>query len=369
MIIRWGTAGTAPLANYPLVGLSPFRGAYGDPATVRGASSINTKVIMYKAGPDMRDKGVGSVRPTQAVRFDCDTGISWNEASAHDAANPSDKWITTTNGTTPLTNAYGQGAQNYCGNIGKVSYQAQWCANVLEQVQAEGWDGIFVDNVAIQQPQGWPFELSTQAAWRAAMLSFAQYVGPYFKSRGYIVCFNANYFISLDSTSDDGTGLQGWWASLGNSATILWNEYSLQTSTTDGYARLTGTNWDQWWQNRYVLISQAQSQGAMGVVASNTTSIDVAVARYHRGSSLLDWNGQGVSSCYDAGYPFSASLWTASQSFALGMPVGTKTTVSGCYLRQFTNGWVAVNPTATSQTVSVGGTNRTIASGDAYIGV
>ena len=58
----------------------------------------------------------------------CRTGITYQQAAAHDSANPSDRWILRDSAGRPIPNrAY---AHVYLANVGSASYQRQWATNV-----------------------------------------------------------------------------------------------------------------------------------------------------------------------------------------------------------------------------------------------
>jgi hypothetical protein len=61
-------------------------------------------------------------------------------------------------------------------------------------------------------------------------------------------------------------------------------------------------------------------------------------------------------------FRYDRSLTTLNPywSVNIGDPVGSYANVNGVYERQFSNGWVYVNPTTTTVTVDLGGSYRTL---------
>lgn len=368
MIIRQSTeTDFSTIGQYGVVELSSY--LYSAVPVIKAAFP-NCKVFFYKAASDCFDEGVGAQVPSLATRMQSRSGVTYNEILAHDAANPGDKWALTTNGSSPATPYFGF-AGVYGGNIGKASFRQQWVTRVLEKFANEPlWDGVFVDNVTIQQPLGWPFELPNQTVWTTAMRDFCALAGPAVRGVGKKFSCNTNYFIAGDPSSDDGTGVVGWWNQIAQYVDVLFNEFPMQAPSDPGTLRLQGAGYPFSWDTWQSLVKVAQDLGSMGVLNINCHGSQGGVlnsrhVRYGRASAMLDWNGNGL--CFSVDY-FGSQPWSGPVALALGQPVGARTQSNGIHMRQFQLGWVAVNPTTTTRTATVGSTSRTIASGDAYLG-
>ena len=67
-------------------------------------------------------------------------------------------------------------------DVGNPAYQAKWLSNVLADVQAGGWDGVFMDDT--DADMGWHLngrtiaQVPDAASWRAATRSMLATVGP-----------------------------------------------------------------------------------------------------------------------------------------------------------------------------------------------
>ena len=83
----------------------------------------------------------------------CRTGITYQQAAAHDSANPSDPWILRDSAGKPITST--SYAHNYLANVGSASYQQQWATNVIGAAKRLGFDGTTLDNVSANI-SGWP---------------------------------------------------------------------------------------------------------------------------------------------------------------------------------------------------------------------
>ena len=78
-------------------------------------------------------------------------------------------------------------------DFGSPAYQAQWLANVKADALANGWDGVFMDNVMDNTNYGTPASYPTPAATQAAMLSMVKVVGPGLRAAGITNIGNLGY--------------------------------------------------------------------------------------------------------------------------------------------------------------------------------
>lgn len=370
MLIRQSVeSNVADCGNYGLVELSSYR--YSDVATIKAAHP-DCKVIAYKAASDCFDEGWGNTLPNLATRLQSRSAVTYNEILDHDLGNPSDKWVMTSDGSSPITPWFGF-SNVYGGNIGKESFQQRWLERVLEKFENEpDWDGVFVDNVMIQQPGGWPAELPSQAAWTNAMADFIAYVGPGVQAEGKIFGCNTTYFISGDGASDTGVGIQGWWETIAPYVTFLLMEHPLQKAYPEtDFLKLQGAGYPFSWDGYQALVGLAQDAGCIGVLNVNLNGnqgnvLDSDHVRYVRASALLDWDGTGM--CFSIDFGGSSSPWAGPVATDLGQPIGARGETSGLHWRHFDNGYAIVNPTGSQITATIGGQSRTIDSGDGYLG-
>ena len=79
-------------------------------------------------------------------------------------------------------------------DVGNPGYQAAWLSNVLADLRAGGWDGVFMDDT--NADMGWHLggrtiaRYPTSAAWRAATRSMLAKVGPALISAGFLAVPN-----------------------------------------------------------------------------------------------------------------------------------------------------------------------------------
>src|SRR5205809_6711729 len=117
--------------------------------------------------------------------------------------------------------------------------------------------------------------------------------------------------------------------------------------------------WYHHWNGWESVVAHTQSLGLESWPASYFSQTELSQCRYLRGSYLLEWNGRG--SIMTMPWSGSTDNWNACTAVDLGLPLGAKYQVAtGVWRRDFTTGYVIVNPTWSA--VTVGGVS--IPSGD-----
>ena len=119
--------------------------------------------------------------------------------------------------------------------------------------------------------------------------------------------------------------------------------------------------WYNHWDGWQSVQAYAQSKGLEFWPAVYVAQTELSQCRYLRGSYLLDWNGKGTIMLTSWN---GTDFWNTCTATDLGFPNGAKyQPVAGVWERQYTRGYVIVNPT--KSTVTVG--TDTIPSGDAIL--
>jgi hypothetical protein len=188
-------------------------------------------------------------------------------------------------------------------------------------------------------------------------------VGAALKAAGYFVGVNAKAYIPGDSASDDGTLSKQWIDRYAPYVTASMIEYWQQRQDTHTVF-LSGDNaWDHHWGGWEAVMAYAQSKGLGFIPACYVSSTELVQTRFLRGSYLLEWNGSARGAILMTGWT-SSDFWNSAMAFNPGQPTAAKYQVApGVWRRDFTGGYVIVNPTGGA--VSVGGT--TIPAGDAVL--
>jgi hypothetical protein len=271
--------------------------------------------------------------------------------------------------------AYTAGGNGLLTNPGNVSYQNATKTKILNFLAANpGMDGIFFDNFVMDwrgfgvgnypvYDQNNHLLWSSPADFQAAQISFIKNVGAALKAAGYMVIVNARGCISGSNGCDDGSLTRQWLAQYYPYVTGLMVEYSLQRADTHTVFLSGDNQWDHHWDGWQSVEADAQSKGVGYYPLSYASSTELAQTRYFRGSFLLEWNGSLGSLLFGC-WSNTTDNWNAEMAKDLGQPVGSKYQVAtGVWRRDFSNGYVIVNPTASA--VVLGGVS--IPSGDAVL--
>jgi hypothetical protein len=348
-VLRLGEAasvGTSNLPKYSYVILAPHKYTYI--AQIKAASP-STKVVGYKSAVALSE-GCGSLVDT------CVSGITYEQALAHDAANPGDPWV--------LRDASGKSIVRpsasylHLANVGSASYQRQWLTNVLNAYARLGFDGPYLDDL-LAQVSGWsngvyPTLYPSDSAWETAMTSFIAYVGPQLKGRGKYVLANTYKFGPAD-----GSATVAWWKKVGSYVSAMQREYWVQNPNS--LSQMYDTNpccWTGHWEKWLLLADAAKSVGADFFALHAGASTDTRAMMYGKASFLLVWGGAG------GGFIFNprdnVDPWNPAWTTNVGTPLGARYQVGVGWRRDYSAGTALVNPNAFSaQTYNLGGSYLT----------
>jgi hypothetical protein len=262
-------------------------------------------------------------------------------------------------------------------NIGNVSFQNDLKQRILNLFALQPWiDGVYFDSVADSVAQfgaSYPvYDQNNNLLWsndtdyQKAQLSFLANVAAALKARGYVVGVNARGGLTNNSGNDNGDVAKWWMNQYAPYVTAAMIEYWHQVDCCGVEHQVTLSGSDAWykhWDEWQSVQTYAQSKGLeFWPVDYIAQSGEDAQCRFLRGSYLLDWNGKGSQMFWS--WVANADFWNSCTAADLGFPSGAKyQPVAGVWQRQYTRGYVIVNPTAS--TVTVG--SDTIRSGDGIL--
>jgi hypothetical protein len=141
------------------------------------AANPNVKVLMYKNLSGMTDR-----QPSGFVSG----GVATQDAAAHP------EWFLLNTSGRRFTSRYFNWI--WIADVGSASYQQKWADNVLGEIAADGWDGVFMDDT--NPTMSWHYDVNriakypTDAAWQAATRSALVAIGARFRSAGKLVVPN-----------------------------------------------------------------------------------------------------------------------------------------------------------------------------------
>lgn len=238
---------------------------------------------------------------------------------------------------------------SYVGDVGHPSYQAAWCANVHALLTQWGADGLYVDdtNINIGYMNGIPAKYPDNASRKAAELSFVQFVGSYFRSRGIYIAYNTSAYLTGTVAENDGSADLAWIQLIAPYADGIMQEYfqwhdSIATQNGGDGRRYFGT--DAWWKHweGWQPIATYLTANNKDLLALNY-SLDPAQRDYAHASFLIDFNGTNGAFFGLAGK--TTDPWnTTYAKFPLGAALGPKTQNGNRWERQFQKGLLWVDP-------------------------
>jgi putative glycosyl hydrolase-like family 15 (GHL15) protein len=292
------------------------------------AANPGLKVLMYKNLSGMTERTSSGF---------VSGGVATQDAAAHP------EWF--------LLNTSGQRfTSRYFGwvwiaDVGSASYQRQWADNVLGEIAAGGWDGVFMDDT--NPTMSWHYDVNriakypTDAAWQAATRSALVSIGSRFRSAGKLVIPNFSNQKSFPTVIKDWMGLVDGGL----------NEQFLKWGTTqNGPETYDPTDY---WELQLRQMKEAEAAGKYYLGITPSTATDRAAARYGFATMLLAGGGKLHFALHD---DYTNERWFEEYDYAIGAPAGAESKdASGIHKRVFANGLVYVNPTASAVRVDFGG--------------
>lgn len=268
------------------------------------------------------------------------TCVTQEEAAAHDAATPGDSWrLHDSSGRIlhfPDEHPFLQPA-----NIGRDSYQRQ-CLRRLEQVKADGYDGVLADDVNVAPGHGLDAtgrtsiaEYPTDAAYGEAMVQALRRTGPQAQRLGLLVLPNV--------AAEPGTPAQRAQALelVRAGSGLFWEFWTRWNGTGPG---IGGAAWEA-----SVTLAQAVQQFGKPILANTYHGPGpggtAAEQQYAAASFWLAWDGHQDSAW---GYNLPGNP-EAAYSPAWGPDLGTpldldRVPVGVGWLRRYSAGVAIVNP-------------------------
>jgi hypothetical protein len=229
-------------------------------------------------------------------------------------------------------------------DVGSAEYQHKWAENVIGEVEAQGWDGVFMDDANASMKYAYePSKVAkypNDAAYAAAMESALAYIGPAIQAHGKLAIANFAQWVEAPQTYDH-------WLNYVNGALdemfVKWGR-----GAGEGY-RDQGQ-----WESQVEEAEYAASKGKAFLAFTQGAAGETQAARYGYASVLLGGDGN-ASYAFTPNY--TSETWIPEYEYEIGNPTGGDTAeASGVHRRQYEGGLVLVNPTGGAQTVSFGGT-------------
>jgi hypothetical protein len=291
------------------------------------AANPNVKVLVYK---NLSFASAGS-DPSKLAS----TGVTYAEADQNG-------WfLNNTSGERFTSGGYGW---LWAMDVGDPAYQQRWASNVVNEVQRNGWDGVLLDDVNPTMKYHYDVtkvaKYQSDAAYSAATRSALAYIGPRIQAAGKLAIANQACWVEYYGTGVD------WLQFLSGAMDEMFLKWG--SSTGEGY-RGEGQ-----WTTQLNELKESERQGKIFIGRTQSANNDAAAARYGYATMLLGTDGR---SAYSFGDSTVETPMFPEYGSALGGPTGPEERLaSGVHRRTFATGQVLVNPTGSTQTVSLGGT-------------
>jgi hypothetical protein len=290
------------------------------------AADPHVKVLMYKnVSAASSSVGPGGMYAS---------GVSYDEAASHG-------WLLLNTSGSPFT------FENYswlwATDVGMAAYQNAWAANVISELEAAPWDGVFMDDlnptIRYHYCVGCVAKYPSDAAYSSASSSFAANVGAQIQASGKLAIANIGSWPNYSSVTNY------WLRYLSGGM----DQQFLKWGSSPG----TGYQSPATWQAQLDEVKLAEAEGKVFIGVTNSSNSDESAALYGYATALLAGGGHTL---FYMGGDFTNETWFPEYDYGIGNPIGRESELrDGVHRRSFTHGLVLVNPTLSVQTVALGG--------------
>jgi hypothetical protein len=292
------------------------------------AANPKLKVLMYKNLSGMTERtGSGFVSG----------GVATQDAVAHP------EWYLLNTSGQRFTSRYFSWI--WIADVGNASYQQRWADNVLGEIDAGGWDGVFMDDA--NPTMSWHYDVNriakypSDSAWQAATRSALVAIGARFRAAGKLVVPNFSNQKSFPTVIKDWMGLVDGGM---NEQFLKWGTTQTGPETYDP---------TDYWELQLRQMKEAEAAGKYYLGITPSTAGDRNAARFGFATMLLAGGGKVQFALHD---DYTNERWFEEFDYAIGNPSGDeRKDADGIHRRVFSNGLVYVNPTSSAARVEFGG--------------
>lgn len=250
-----------------------------------------------------------------------------------------DWFLLDTNGnrmrTSPTSNYYRMDP----GNDGWRSF---FVSRLLEIDQQKGWSGVFLDNLEaslaeIQRDGLTPAKYPDNAGYQAAVRGFIQYL-----YANYSQAYGRPMVANIIARSTEAQ----WMDYIQYLSGAMQERWAVPWSSTTGY--LTETKWS----SDMALAEKTQAQGRFIILVAQGSKTDTDRQKFAFASYLLISNGYASFRYTDSSVYNEVWLYD-NYKVQLGSPLGARYQTGTAWRRDFTNGYVVVDPVNHTANISV----------------
>jgi hypothetical protein len=230
-------------------------------------------------------------------------------------------------------------------DVGKPGFQRAWANEVVNELKAQGWDGVFMDNVnpTIRYCHN-PADVAgyaDDAAYSAAVTSALAAIVPKIHAAGKLAMANIGSWPSYRATASR------WLRYLDGAMDERFTKFTPATGA--GY-RSPGE-----WSTELSILQQCQREGKWFMGIAQSSDGDTQAERFGWATMLLGSTGHATFALANDD-DYSVETWFSDYEAPIGHALGAARRLpSGAYRRRFSHGLVLVNPTMRPLTVRLGG--------------
>lgn len=234
------------------------------------------------------------------------------------------------------------GSNYYRMDPGNAGWRNFFVTRLLEMQQLRGWSGLFLDNLEaglnqIQRDGATSPRYPDTTSYRAAVRGFAQYV-----YQNYAVPYNRPIMANIIARSNTDEAV--WFDYMQYMHGAMQERWAVDWSDT-GY--LSESNWNA----DMLLAERTQSQGKYIILVAPGTQADTNRQQFAFASYLLISNGKAAFRYSNSS--FYREVWMyENYRVQLGSALGARYQAGTTWRRDFTNGYVLVDPINHTSTIS-----------------
>lgn len=317
-------------ANFSNVILTGGDESFRDQLVAKGFTSTITK---YYRSEGIQDPGSCTASPAN-------NQIAYKTGDFCDISkNHPDWFLLDTSGNrmrTSPTSSY------YRMDPGNAGWRSFFVSRLLEMDQQKGWSGVFLDNLEaslgeIKRDGILPAKYPDDASYQAAVKGFIQYL-----YANYSQAYGRPLVANIISRSTEAQ----WFNYTPYLSGAMQERWAVPWSNTAGYLS------ESKWSSDMALAEKTQAQGRYIILVAQGGKTDTARQKFAFASYLLISNGM-ASFRYTDSSTYSEVWLYDNYKVQLGTPLGARYQSGTAWRRDFTNGYVVVDPVNHTANITV----------------
>jgi hypothetical protein len=224
---------------------------------------------------------------------------------------------------------------------GNAGWRSFFVSRLLEINQQNGWSGVFLDNLEaslgeIKRDGLLPAKYQDDASYQAAVKGFIQYL-----YTNYAQAYNRPMVANIISRSTEAQ----WFNYTPYLTGAMQERWAVPWSSTSGFLS------ESKWNADMALAEKTQAQGRYIMLIAQGAKTDTARQNFAFASYLLISNGKASFRYTDSSIYKEVWLYD-NYKVQLGSPLGARYQSGTAWRRDFTNGYVIVDPVQNTATIS-----------------